>query len=137
MEFKILLYALGIWVIFLILAIVNAIVRESIYAPRLGEDLGHAVSSIIAIIYTLAITYWFIDRIKADVIGTDLLWIGVLWLILTVIFEFGFGHYVMGRSWDYLLADYNILKGRLWSLVLLTMLIAPPLWGLILSKLSS
>jgi len=137
MEFKILLYALGIWVIFLILAIVNAIVRESIYAPRLGEDLGHAVSSIIAIIYTLAITYWFIDRIKADVIGTDLLWIGVLWLILTVIFEFGFGHYIMGRSWDYLLADYNILKGRLWSLVLLTMLIAPPLWGLILSKLSS
>ena len=137
MEFKILLYALGIWVIFLILAIVNAIVRESIYAPRLGEDLGHAVSSIIAIIYTLAITYWFIDRIKADVIGTDLLWIGVLWLILTVIFEFGFGHYIMGRSWDYLLTDYNIFKGRLWSLVLLTMLIAPPLWGLILSKLSS
>ena len=137
MEFKILLYALGIWVVFLILAIVNAIVRESIYAPRLGEDLGHAVSSIIAIIYTLAITYWFTDRIKADVIGTDLLWIGVLWLILTIIFEFGFGHYIMGRSWDYLLADYNILKGRLWSLVLLTMLIAPPLWGLILSKLSS
>ena len=137
MEFKILLYALGIWAIFLVLAIVNGIVRESIYAPRLGEDLGHAVSSIIAIIYILAITYWFTDSIKADVIGTDLLWIGALWLILTVIFEFGFGHYVMGRSWDYLLADYNILKGRLWSLVLLTMLIAPPLWGLILSRLSS
>jgi len=25
----------------------------------------------------------------------DLLWIGVFWLILTTVFEFGFGHYVM------------------------------------------
>ena len=134
MEIKVFLCALGIWVILLVLAIVNAVVRESVYAPKLGKDLGHAVSSIIAIIYILVITYWFTDHIKADVTGVDLFWVGVLWFILTIVFEFGFGHYVMGRSWDYLLADYNILKGRLWSLVLLTMLIAPPFWGLMLRR---
>jgi len=133
-EIRILLYALGIWVILLVLAIVNAVVREIVYAPRLGKDLGHAVSSIIAITYILIITYWFTDHIKADVIGMNLALIGVLWSILTVTFEFGFGHYVMGHSWDYLLADYNILKGRLWSFVLLTMLIAPSLWGFILRR---
>jgi len=134
MEIKILLYAFGIWVILLVLAIINAVVREVVYAPRLGKDLGHVISSIIAIIYILIITYWFTDSIKADILGIDLILIGAFWTILTIGFEFGFGHYVMGRSWDYLLADYNLLKGRLWSLVLLTMLIAPPLWGLILRR---
>ncbi|MGQ9625254.1 MAG: hypothetical protein ACUVT9_07815 [Candidatus Bathycorpusculaceae bacterium] len=40
-------------------------------------------------------------------------------------FEFIAGHYVFGNSWEKLLADYNLLEGRLWSLVLLTILIAP------------
>jgi len=92
------------------------------------------ISSIIAIVYILIITYWFTDVIKADVLGIDLILIGAFWAILTIGFEFGFGHYVMGRPWDYLLADYNILKGRLWSLVLLTMLIAPSLWGFMLKR---
>jgi len=92
------------------------------------------ISSIIAIVYILIITYWFTDVIKADVLGIDLILIGAFWTILTIGFEFGFGHYVMGRPWDHLLADYNILKGRLWSLVLLTMLIAPSLWGFMLKR---
>ena len=51
--------------------------------------------------------------------------IGFNWLILTVIFEFLFGHYVMGHTWERLLQDYNIFKGRLWSLVLMWNLIMP------------
>ena len=35
------------------------------------------------------------------------------------------GHYVFGNSWYKLFADYNILKVRIWSLVLLTILLAP------------
>ena len=134
MEGRIFLHALGIWVVLLILSIVNAVIRETLYAPKIGKHLGHAVSSLIAIAYILAVAYWFVNGIKTDVTKIDLLWIGVFWLILTTVFEFGFGHYVMGRPWDYLLADYNILKGRLWSLVLLTMLIAPSLWGFILRR---
>ncbi|MEW6447103.1 MAG: hypothetical protein AB1426_03305, partial [Bacillota bacterium] len=51
--------------------------------------------------------------------------IGLIWLVLTVAFEFGFGHFVMGHSWSRLLHDYNLLKGRLWVLVLLWVAIAP------------
>ncbi len=44
---------------------------------------------------------------------------------MTVIFEFGFGHYIMGHSWSKLLHDYNLLAGRLWLVVLLAILTGP------------
>lgn len=45
--------------------------------------------------------------------------------MLTVAFEFGFGHYVAGHSWDKLLADYNLLRGRVWSLFLVWIAVMP------------
>ena len=132
LEVKVFLYSVGIWLLLLVLAIVNAGIREAFYKPKLGDNLGHAISSIIAIGYTLIITYFFVNYIKVSVTKIDLLLIGALWLTLTVVFEFGFGHYVIGHSWRYLLADYNILKGRLWSLVLLVTFVSPLFWGYII-----
>lgn len=51
--------------------------------------------------------------------------IGFNWLLLTVIFELLFGHYVMGHPWKRLFHDYNIFAGRLWSLILLWNFIGP------------
>jgi hypothetical protein len=48
-----------------------------------------------------------------------------LWLGLTLAFEFLVGHYAFGTSWNELLADYDILNGRLWLLVLVAALTAP------------
>lgn len=55
--------------------------------------------------------------------------IGLFWLVLTVCFEFLFGHYVAGHPWERLLADYNLLAGRLWVLILATLLFTPALAG--------
>jgi len=132
LEAEVFLYSVGIWLLLLVLAIVNAGIREAFYKPKLGDNLGHAISSIIAIGYTLIITYFFVNYIKVSVTKIDLLLIGALWLTLTVVFEFGFGHHVIGHSWRYLLADYNILRGRLWSLVLLVTFVSPLFWGYII-----
>ena len=50
--------------------------------------------------------------------------IGLLWLGLTVAFEFLFGHYVAGHPWPQL-HDYNLLAGRVWSLLLIWVAVAP------------
>ncbi|MBA7589477.1 hypothetical protein ES708_31562 [subsurface metagenome] len=134
MEAKILLYAFGIWFILGIVAILNGGLRNSFITPRVGEHAGHVISTIIFVCVILAATYLFVSKLKIAYTNTDLLLVGTLWLILTVLFEFVFGHYVMGNSWNTLLADYNILKGRVWSLVLLTEFVAPLLFGLILRK---
>jgi hypothetical protein len=51
--------------------------------------------------------------------------VGVIWLLLTVAFEFSFGHFVAHHSWEKLFQDYNILAGRLWVLVLLGVALLP------------
>jgi hypothetical protein len=51
--------------------------------------------------------------------------VGGLWLALTLTFEFGLGHFIAHKPWHELLADYNIVAGRVWILVLVTTLGAP------------
>jgi hypothetical protein len=53
---------------------------------------------------------------------------------LTVLFEFIFGRLVMKHPWSKLLADYNLLAGRLWLLVLLWLVIAPVLFFVVQKK---
>ena len=128
------IYAFGVWVIFGILAIINGTIRNKFYAPKVGEYLGHVISTIIGICFVAVGAYLLLRFARIDYSKIDLLLIGGFWVILTVLFEFVFGHYVMGNPWEKLLADYNILKGRLWSLMLLTELISPLLIGLLLER---
>ena len=133
-KMNLLLYAFGIWFIFVVLAILTAGLREKFISPKVGAHAGHVISTIIFIGVILAGTYLFLSNTKTAFTTTDLLLIGALWLGLTVSFEFLFGHYVMHHPWDTLLADYNILKGRVWSLLLLATFLAPLLIGWILQK---
>ena len=134
MKIKIFLFALGIWFIFIIAAILNGVLRNSFIAPKVGEHAGHVISTIILICVILVGTYLFISNLNINYTKTDLLLVGAFWFILTILFEFIFGHYVIGHSWSKLFADYNILKGRVWSFVLLITFIAPYLMGFVLKK---
>jgi multisubunit Na+/H+ antiporter MnhB subunit len=51
--------------------------------------------------------------------------VGALWVALTLLFEFGAGHYAFGKSWTELLADYDLSRGRIWIVVLIATFIAP------------
>ena len=53
--------------------------------------------------------------------------IGVMWLAMTLAFEFLAGHYFFRTPWATLLADYNLLAGRLWILVLVATVTALPI----------
>jgi len=53
-----------------------------------------------------------------------LLAIGALWLVLTLAFEFGLGH-ALGRSWDSLLADYDLTRGGLLSIGMVVLALSP------------
>ena len=126
---KIYLKALGIWFLMCIIAIFNGIIRNAVYLPIVGEYLGHIISSIILIsIFSLVIALYY-NNIKSKYENRDPLYIGVLWLIMTIAFEFIFGHYIVGHSWERLFADYNIFQGKIWILVLITPLISSVLLG--------
>lgn len=125
MKQELLLWTIGLWGLLVVFAILNAALRQGALIPALGEEVGRAVSSITLSLVILAVAYLFLSWSDVERTTTDLWLMGLIWVALTVLFEFGFGHFVMGNSWDALLADYNVLQGRIWVLVLITSAVAP------------
>ena len=124
------LQALGVWGIMVFLAILNAIIREAVLVPAVGnEDLARQLNSVTALAMFFVATYAFLRLTSAEYTERDLLLIGGMWFVLTVSFEFLFGHFVMGHSWSYLVGDYDLLRGRTWPLVLAFTALLPWLVG--------
>jgi hypothetical protein len=119
----VILKALGIWLILVVVAILNGTIRQFLLAPHLNECLAHQTSSGLLSILILFVVLAFIPVLGA-LSTRKLLGIGLLWLVLTVAFEFTLGR-LTGRSWEYLLTDYHLFRGRLWMLVLVTTFLAP------------
>jgi len=113
-----------VWCIFVVLAILNGALRNTVLTPRLGEFRGHITSTVILCAAILIVTRLTIGWIR-PVNSSDALLIGGGWVLMTVAFEFLAGHYVFRTAWTTLLADYDLFAGRVWVLVLVTTALAP------------
>lgn len=120
-----LLRILAPWLLFIPVAFLNGIARQSLYKPLTGDLLAHQISTVTASAAFIALTYVMLGDRVAGLGPWQLLGIGALWVLMTMAFEFGFGHYVFGTPWERLIADYNLLAGRVWSLFLLAILFSP------------
>jgi len=112
----------------LVLANVNGAVRQAWLIPHFGETVGRAVSTLLLCGLVFLLTWLAIGWIVATSTG-DAIKIGVLWLVLTLAFEFLVGHYVFRQPWAALLEDYDLTRGRIWVLALLVVLMAPLVTG--------
>jgi hypothetical protein len=119
------LYGLGGWLILVILAIINAIIRESVYGSYVTPFQAQQISAVIFIIILFIFTIIFLKVLPIKATSRQYLFLGLFWLALTIIFEFLFGHYIAGNSWSELLAAYNILRGQLWPAVLIAIALMP------------
>jgi hypothetical protein len=118
--------AVLIWLCIVPVAMTNGTVRDLIVAPFLGDPIARAISCLILAGATFVIA-WMSIRWIGPIDEAEAWVIGLIWLGLTLAFEFFVGHYVFGAPWDELRADYDLLHGRLWILVLVASLTAPPL----------
>jgi hypothetical protein len=119
------LYPLLFWFGLVIIAILNGTIRVVFFLPSFGDLVAHQISCFTGISLFFIAMYAFFKFTKITYTKKELLAIGVAWLLMTILFEFIFGHYIMGNSWEKLLADYNIFQGRLWVLVLLATAAGP------------
>ena len=125
------LKSLGIWVILAVSAIVVATFRIGVLLPPFGEQTAHQLGTVIFLVVQFIIIFFFIKKLKIKDIKT-LLRIGLFWIVLTILFEFCFAHYVIGHPWEKLFADYNLFIGRLWLIVLINNIAAPIISGKII-----
>lgn len=112
------LYGIIVWFIILFLAVVNGIIRDQTYK-------SNQLSSIILSLAIFIVTFLFLKIGTYSEDAKTYLLLGLMWMILTVAFEFLFFHYVTGHSWEELLSNYNILEGNLWLIVVLSTGVAP------------
>jgi hypothetical protein len=110
----------------LFLAVINGTARDLWYKKYVGELAGHQISTI-SLILLFGIYMYFLISGFPPKSGMQSLFIGFLWLILTLAFEFGFGRF-RGTSWSRLFEEYNILRGRIWILIPIWITIAPYLF---------
>ena len=114
-----------LWLALAILIPANGFIGKFAVEPRKGEYASHVYKSVVALVL-IAVAGWLFSRTAYGSSGVSAgIICGVTWLVLTVGFEFIAGHYAFGNSWERLLADYNLAKGRLWVIVLAAILLAP------------
>jgi len=128
------LRAVIIWILLAAVAVANGVFRNALVTPRLGEQRAHLLSTgmlcILIFALTLAFIKWIGARTALEASLTGLLWVG-----LTLTFEFLAGHFAFGHSWQKLLADYNIRQGRVWIVVPIVTYLSPR-WALLLRGLA-
>ncbi|HEX7127943.1 MAG TPA: hypothetical protein VF406_19475 [Thermodesulfobacteriota bacterium] len=121
--------AAAVWLLLLVVAVGAGALRVGLLEPRLGEPRAHVVGTLVVVAVFAALIWrtvgWFCPSRDRSALAA----VGVGWAVATVVFEFGFGRYVAGHSWQRLLADYDVFAGRLWPLVLLTLLVMPVVAG--------
>lgn len=113
-----------LWLPMLFIAVGNGMLRQNWYGRSLSELRAHQISSLLAMLF-LGIYMWAVLKLYPPASASQAIAIGLLWLSLTVAFEFCFGRLIVGHTWQRLCADYHIWTGRLWPLVLLWLLTAP------------
>jgi hypothetical protein len=115
------------WIPMVLIAIANGALREVWYRKHFNELQAHQLSTLSGILL-LGVYIRVIIRVWQPESSEHALSIGLIWLALTIAFEFLFGYYVNGLSLNTLLHDYNLFVGRVWVLVLVWVTVAPYLF---------
>jgi hypothetical protein len=133
----ILLKGIIVWLVLILAESLNGTVRILWLVPTLGDLRAHQLSFVMGAILILTIATLFVRWLHASRVS-QLLSVGVLWLMLTVVFEMVLGRFILGYSWEQIAADYNVLQGGLmpFGLVWLTLspLIAAKIWDILPNK---
>ena len=127
------LKSLIIWICFIPAAILNGGLREYVLAPAIGQKWALPASGIILNGLIFLITWLMYPRLIKNSTRKGKWLTGIVWMLLTVIFEFATG-ITGGNSISELLAAYNPLTGNLWLLVLATTLFSPVAAGFCMRK---
>lgn len=115
------------WFGLLGIAVVNGALREATYARAMEELAAHQLSTLIGSVL-IGVAIWFIVRRWPPASSREALAIGLLWLVMTIAFEFFMGLVLASRPLSKVLGAYDVLAGRVWIFFLLWIAVAPLLF---------
>lgn len=125
---SVLLAPLGAWAVMAVLAVANGIFREIVMIPRIGEYPGHVASTGMLVVAILVVAWLFFGWSTVDYATAELVAIGLVWVVLTVGFEFLVG-YAEGTPPSVTIAQYDVFAGQVWIVVPIALFVAPLVFG--------
>jgi len=117
MNTRLLKTATRVWLMEVLVSGFNFFVLMNlIYEPTWGELVAHQIGMSTRIAYIFVFAYFLLRYVKAyDT--RDLIHVGILWLGLTLAFEW-IGSFAIGRPVEEILVGWNIFAGYMWPYVL-------------------
>jgi hypothetical protein len=120
----VLLRGFVVWLVILLAEFIQGVARGLLLEPLIGDfrarQVAVASGSLIILLISIGFSRWIGARSRLQLSG-----VGLLWLLLMICFEIGFGRFVMGYSWERIGADYDLLEGGLLPLGLVVMFLSP------------
>jgi hypothetical protein len=118
------LRALAVWVILIIAESIHGTLRELLLKPYVGDLRARQICLFTGMLIIIGIAYAFIRWIGAA--NTRVLLLsGLMWMALTLAFEFSLGFFVLGYSWERMTEDYDPTRGGFLSLGMIVLLLSP------------
>jgi hypothetical protein len=118
------LAATGVWCLFVCAAFACRLYCQGSVEARLGERRAHVLFVLVSSVAVFLLGATFLaDYPQTD--NASLLWLGGLWLGLSLVFELLLSRVVLGLLWSRIFRDYNLFRGRLYPLLLLTVFFTP------------
>ena len=95
------------WFCIIIVEVLHGIARTGFLAPAVGDFRARQIAVFTGSFLILIVATSFIRWIRPIHAG-EALSIGIVWLVLTLAFELGFGRYVAHASWSRIASDYDL-----------------------------
>lgn len=134
---KIYFKAILFWFVLLIIALINATIRELTYKPLLEPYIGiwaHQISSTTAILFFFIAIFFFIRNSKENFSKKQLIIMSSIWILLTILFETLMNFFWRKISLIQTLQTYYFWNGETWIFVLISLVISPLIVRRILNK---
>ena len=118
------LRSIVVWLVFILAESLNGTIRIFWLVPSLGDSRAQQIAFLTGSVLVLTIATLFIQWLQASRIS-QLLSIGMLWMMLTLAFEIALGRFIFGYSWEQIAANFNVLNGGLMPFELALLVLAP------------
>lgn len=128
-----LLKSILVWLSIIPLAILNGGLRDSFITPLIGENFSRPISGFTLCCLIFIVSFIFVPRLGNGLKKTYIQ-MGILWILLTIIFETVFG-LLQGNNFNEIINAYDLTTGDLWLIVVIFIGFVPYLTAKIKRKI--
>ena len=113
-----------VWLVIVFVESVHGTLRQMFLAPIVGDFTARRIAFFVGMALIFLIAWLFIRWVRARN-AKQLFAVGLMWAVLTLLFEFGLGIFVLNYSRERMLEDYDVSRGGFMAFGILFMVFAP------------